>query len=248
MQVTLNQTLGVCLDSSTWLQAPRSNEEAIDYLAIPGISVIISLSSSTISLEMNTLLLATTNAGKIKELKELLKPLHCLSQLDVNIPAVEETGLSFIENAILKARHAAALAKMPALADDSGLVVPALAGKPGIYSARFAGAKANDQDNIQHLLAQLKTVATTDRQAYFYCAIAVVKHAEDPTPLIATGRLDGYISLNPQGEGGFGYDPVFYIEEQKATLAQLPAEYKYTVSHRARALAQLKKQWSEVDG
>lgn len=189
---------------------------------------------------MKEILLATSNAGKIEELNAILLPIHCISQNTLNIVSAEETGLSFIENAILKARHASRLANMPALADDSGLVVRALKGEPGIYSARFAGNNATDDDNIDLLLEKLAKVEDEQREAYFYCALALVQHAEDPAPLIATGKLLGSISRERQGAHGFGYDPVFYIPEHHCTAAQLTPELKNTISHRALALNQLR--------
>ena len=191
---------------------------------------------------MKDILLATSNAGKIAELKAILSPIHCIPQASFNIESVEETGLSFIENAILKARHASRLAKMPALADDSGLVVVALNGEPGIYSARFAGVGASDEDNIQHLLGRLSKTPKEARQAYFYCALALVQHECDPTPVIATGTLIGEISLEPAGHNGFGYDPIFYLKEYGCTLSMLPGTLKNTLSHRALALKSLRQQ------
>ncbi|WP_412754151.1 RdgB/HAM1 family non-canonical purine NTP pyrophosphatase [Legionella londiniensis] len=189
----------------------------------------------------NELILATSNPGKIKELKELLSPIACIPQQELGITDAEETGLSFIENAILKARHASSLGKKPALADDSGLVVKALAGQPGIYSARFAGQNASAEDNSRLLLKQLEHIGDEKaRSAYFYCAIAVVEHEYDPTPLIATGKLEGYITRKPQGTEGFGYDPVFYLPEYHCTVAELPIAVKNKISHRAQALMYLK--------
>lgn len=193
---------------------------------------------------MNEIILATSNKGKIAELEAILAPIHCISQAQSGIDTPEETGLTFIENAILKARHTSRLANKPALADDSGLVVQALNGQPGIYSARFAGSHASDEDNISLLLAKLADTPDNARQAYFYCAIALVQHAEDPTPLIATGKLIGSIAKNRAGEHGFGYDPVFYIPAEQCTVAQLPAKIKNTISHRAQALKQLRAQLS----
>jgi len=190
---------------------------------------------------MKELILATSNSGKIKELQNLLAPIHCIAQSTLGISSAEENGLSFIENAIIKARHTSSLAGKPALADDSGLVVAALNGKPGIYSARYAGPDASDRDNINLLLKNMAHLPQEQRQAFFYCAIAYVQHATDPTPLIATGRFDGYISMEPSGEEGFGYDPIFYITEHQCTAAQLPAHIKNTISHRAKALNQLRE-------
>ena len=193
---------------------------------------------------MNECVLATANPGKIIELQTLLAPLHCRPQTDFGIHNAEETGLSFIENAILKARHASRLAKKPALADDSGLVVPALQGAPGIYSARFAKKNATDLENIAYLLKKLEHI--TDRYAYFYCALAWIQHPDDPTPIIATGQWIGEIARAPAGEQGFGYDPVFYLKTQGKTAAQLPKHIKNNLSHRAQALQTLRHQRQTV--
>lgn len=187
----------------------------------------------------NTIVLATSNSGKIKEIQAILHPIHCIAQSELGIGGVEETGLSFVENAILKARFTSHYAKQPALADDSGLVVPALQGEPGIYSARYAGNNASDEDNVHQLLTRMSPLKDDDRAAYFYCAIAVVQHEADPTPIIATGVFKGFITLHPAGTGGFGYDPVFYVPEYQCTAAELPASIKNKISHRAKALVQL---------
>jgi XTP/dITP diphosphohydrolase len=189
---------------------------------------------------MKEIILATSNSGKINELQELLAPVHCIGQNALGISSTEENGLSFIENAIIKARHASLLADKPALADDSGLVVPALNGEPGIYSARYAGKDATDKCNIELLLANMAQLEAEQRQAFFYCAIALVQHATDPTPIMATGIFYGSISITAVGEGGFGYDSVFYVKEYQCTAAQLPANIKNTISHRAKALSQLR--------
>ncbi|QMT59050.1 RdgB/HAM1 family non-canonical purine NTP pyrophosphatase [Legionella sp. PC997] len=189
---------------------------------------------------MKEIILATSNPGKIKELRDLLAPIHCIPQTDLGISDAVENGLSFIENALIKARHASLHAGKPALADDSGLVVPALNGEPGIYSARYAGANATDAENIHLLLEKIAHIPLQQREAWFYCAIAVVQHAKDPTPIIATGRCKGVIQDIPLGEGGFGYDPIFYIPEFECTVAQLPAKIKNNISHRAHALKQLR--------
>jgi len=196
---------------------------------------------------MNDIILATGNAGKIAELRAILAPLSCLSQSDLGIGNIEETGLSFVENALLKARHASRVGNKPALADDSGLAVLALQGAPGIYSARFAGPDASDEDNINKLLNTLQGVKDDQRQAYFYCAIALVQHANDPTPLIACGKLNGVIAQNANGNLGFGYDPVFYLPTHGCTMAELPASVKNTISHRARALKQLQQLLAQHD-
>lgn len=185
----------------------------------------------------NSIILATGNSGKINELKALLPSKHCIPQRDLGIHDADETGLTFIENALIKARHASRISKMPVIADDSGLVVPALQGKPGIYSSRFAGEQATDQDNIKYLIKLLENQANSiEIDAYFYCVVVYMQHADDPTPLLGTGRLDGQIVLTPQGTHGFGYDPIFYLKQYDCTLAELPAAIKNTLSHRAQAL------------
>ncbi|PJD93058.1 MAG: non-canonical purine NTP pyrophosphatase, RdgB/HAM1 family [Legionella sp.] len=188
---------------------------------------------------MDTLILATNSKGKLAELKTLLAPIQCIAQNQLHIPEAEETGLSFIENAIIKARHASQHSTYPALADDSGLVIDALNGRPGIYSARFSKNHASDDDNIEKVLHLMEHVAPANRQAYFYCAIALVRYPDDPTPIIATGRLDGYITLTVQGEQGFGYDPIFFLPAYHKTLAELSTEQKNSLSHRAKALQHL---------
>ncbi|CEK09592.1 ribosomal protein Ham1 [Legionella hackeliae] len=192
------------------------------------------------NLIMKEIILATGNKGKLAEIAAILTPVHCISQIELGIESPEETGLSFIENALIKARHASRLGNKPALADDSGLVVDILNGEPGIYSARYAGANASDAENIALLLDKLAHVPEAQRQAYFYCAIAVVSHTNDPTPLIATGKFSGRIISARAGEGGFGYDPIFFIDSMDCTAAQLPAKIKNTISHRAQALNQLR--------
>lgn len=189
---------------------------------------------------INDLILATSNRGKIKELQSILGFLNCIPQNELGITDAEETGLTFVENAMIKARHASRLSSKPALADDSGLVVQALNGAPGIYSARFAGIDANADDNINLLLNKLAAVPDSQRQAYFYCAIVLLRHAEDPIPIIATGKWVGSIIQKREGSQGFGYDPVFYVHDYQCTAAQLPSAIKNTISHRAQALNQLR--------
>lgn len=193
---------------------------------------------------MKKLVLATGNKGKVTELANLLLPLgfDVIPQTQLQVPDADETGLSFIENAILKARHAAALTGLPALADDSGLAVDALGGAPGIYSARYAGVHGNDQANIELLLQNLAEVAAPSRTAQFHCVLAFVRHANDPTPLIAHGIWHGEISNSAQGDGGFGYDPVFFVPALGQTAAQLTKEQKAAISHRGKALQQLAAQ------
>lgn len=188
---------------------------------------------------MKKIVLATSNPGKIKELQALLAPIECIPQTSLGISDAIENGLSFIENALIKARHASFYANAPALADDSGLVVPSLDGAPGIYSARYAGIQATDTENINLLLEKMIHSTNEQREAWFYCAIALVQHAKDPTPIIATGICKGFIHDRPEGKGGFGYDPIFYLPEYQCTMAQLPATLKNNISHRAHALKQL---------
>lgn len=187
-----------------------------------------------------TLVLASGNPGKLSEMGAMLEPLgwSVRPQGDWDVPDAVEDGLSFVENALIKARHAARLTGLPALADDSGLAVAALGGAPGIYSARYAG-DAGDDANIQKLLQALAGVPEGERIAHFYCAMALMHHAHDPAPLIAVGRWDGTITQAPSGDGGFGYDPVFFVPETGCTSAELPAEIKNRMSHRGRALSAL---------
>jgi XTP/dITP diphosphohydrolase len=188
-----------------------------------------------------TVVLASGNAGKLREINQLLAgvELRALPQSQFNVPAVDETGLSFIENAILKARHAARHARLPAIADDSGIEVDALRGAPGIYSARYAGAGASDAQNLQKLLAELSSVGTEDRGARFQCVMVYLRHENDPTPIVAQGTWEGRILAAPRGENGFGYDPVFYVPTHECSSAELPPEIKNTLSHRGQALRAL---------
>ena len=183
------------------------------------------------------IVLATGNAKKCAEMQALLDPLavDIVPQSTFNIPAAIENGLSFIENAIIKARHATWHCNLPAIADDSGLEVDALDGAPGIYSARYAGQHADDAANNKKLIDQLKNVQDTQRSARFRCCLAFVRHAEDPCPIIAEGSWEGRIVDSLNSSGGFGYDPLFYLAEQGCTAAQLSKEEKNALSHRAKA-------------
>jgi XTP/dITP diphosphohydrolase len=196
---------------------------------------------------MTKIVLASSNKHKIKELSALLAPLkiELISQAALGISDVEETGLSFVENALLKARHASRLANLPALADDSGLVVPALNGAPGIYSARYAGAHASSEENIKKLLDAIKDVPETGRAADFYCSLTLFQYPTDPTPLIAEGRWQGMI-VAPEGQRGFGYDPVFYVPSENKTAAQLTPERKNQLSHRGQAIRSLLAQLQTI--
>ncbi len=187
------------------------------------------------------LVLATGNAGKVKEMMTLLAPFgwHVCPQTDYFSDEVEETGRTFVENAILKARFAAEKTGLPAIADDSGLEVDILRGAPGIYSSRYAGAQATDGENIQKLLHALEGVPEEKRTASFYCAMVFLHHAGDPTPIIGLGQWQGRILTAPQGTGGFGYDPVFEVSELGVSAAEIPAEHKQQLSHRAQAMEQL---------
>ncbi len=184
---------------------------------------------------------ATGNAGKLAELGELLGPLGLeLSSLrDVGVESPEETGLTFVENALLKARHAAAATGLPAIADDSGLVVPALGGAPGVRSARFAGDGATDAANIDHLLHRLEAIPCADRSAAFVCVIVALRAADDPVPALGFGRWAGTIGHGRTGSGGFGYDPVFVDSASGQTAAQLSRAAKNARSHRGQAVRAL---------
>ena len=190
---------------------------------------------------MQTIVLASGNKGKLKEFNEVLAPLACrlVPQSDVGVTDVEETGLSFVENAILKARHASRLSGLPALADDSGLEVDALKGAPGIYSARYAGPDATDADNNAKLLQALEGVPEAARSARFQCLLVLVRHPEDPTPLICQGTWEGRIGFSPRGDNGFGYDPLFYVPELDCHSAELTPAQKHRFSHRGQAVAEL---------
>ena len=190
------------------------------------------------------LVLASGNPGKLRELKAMLEPLgwSVMPQNDWEISEAVEDGLGFIENALIKARHASRHTGLPALGDDSGLVVDALSGAPGIYSSRFAGVDADESANNRKLLGALKGVPESDRGAHFYCAMALVRHSEEPAPLLATGRWDGQILKIPAGAGGFGYDPVFRVPGQGCSAAELPAKIKNRLSHRGQALSEMMEQ------
>ena len=189
------------------------------------------------------IVLASGNKGKLKEFNQVLGELgvEVLPQSEFDVPDAEETGLSFVENAILKARHACQLTGLPALADDSGLEVDALKGAPGIYSARFSGANATDADNNAKLLQSLEGTSPEERSARFRCVLVFMRHAEDPTPLICQGTWEGQILPQPQGDNGFGYDPLFLVPGLDIASAQLPAEQKNRISHRGQAVQQLIK-------
>jgi len=191
-----------------------------------------------LDITMQKVVLATGNAGKVRELASLLNDfgLDVVAQTELGVESAEETGLTFIENAIIKARHAAQVTGLPAIADDSGLAVDALGGAPGIYSARFAGADASDEQNLEKLLVELQDVPDGERQAQFHCVLVYMRHADDPTPLVCHGSWQGTIARAPAGSGGFGYDPIFVVPEAGKTAAELTADEKRAVSHRGEAL------------
>ncbi len=192
---------------------------------------------------MSRVVLASGNRGKLKEMQQVLADtgFELLLQTDFDIVDAEETGLSFVENALIKARHASRETGLPALADDSGLCVDALGGQPGIYSARYSGEGATDARNNAKLLQSLESC--DDRRATFVCVLAYVRYAEDPLPLICQGLWRGEILREARGENGFGYDPLFYIADLDCTSAQLPADVKNRNSHRGRALRTFVEQW-----
>lgn len=189
------------------------------------------------------IVLASNNAGKVREINQLLEHsgIEVLPQAQFDIEDAVEDGLTFVENAIIKARHAARLSGLPAIADDSGIEVDALDGRPGIYSARFAGEGSSDEENLHKLLKELRDVPEEQRSARFQCLMVYMRHAGDPTPVICQGTWEGRILTAPQGENGFGYDPVFFVPGQQCSSAELDAATKNSLSHRGKALQQLVK-------
>ncbi|WP_295921806.1 RdgB/HAM1 family non-canonical purine NTP pyrophosphatase [uncultured Xanthomonas sp.] len=194
------------------------------------------------------LVLASSNAGKLEELHALLDHVgvELIAQSTLGVSDADETGLTFVENALLKARHAARVTGLPALADDSGICVDALHGAPGLYSARYAGEHGNAQANIDKLLDALRDVPDAQRGAHFYCVLVLLRHAEDPQPLLVEGRWRGRIAHARAGTGGHGYDPVFLDPEHGQTAAEMPLALKNRISHRALALQQLKQRLAEL--
>jgi XTP/dITP diphosphohydrolase len=188
-----------------------------------------------------SIVLASNNSGKVREINALLanEQIRVIPQGELGVTEAEETGLSFVENAILKARNAAAQAGLGAIADDSGLEVDALDGAPGIYSARYAGAGASDLANLEKLVEALRDVPEEARTARFQCLMVYLRHAADPTPVICHGTWEGRILLAPRGENGFGYDPVFLVPQEGRTAAELPPDLKNRLSHRGQALRKL---------
>ncbi|WP_434358508.1 XTP/dITP diphosphatase [Parasalinivibrio latis] len=190
---------------------------------------------------MSKLVLATGNQGKVKEMADLLADFgfEVMAQSEFSVSDAEETGTTFIENAIIKARHAARETGLPAIADDSGLEVDALAGAPGVYSARYAGEGKGNKANLDLLLENMKDVPEDQRTARFHCVLVMMRHANDPTPLVCHGKWEGKITFEPKGENGFGYDPVFWVGEHGCTSAELEPAVKKQLSHRGQALKTL---------
>lgn len=197
---------------------------------------------------MSEIVLASGNIGKLRELSQILAPLglKLIAQSDLGVPEAEETGLSFVENAIIKARNAARHSGLPAIADDSGIEVDALHGAPGIYSSRYAGPDASDTENIEALLTAMHDVPEHERTARFQCVVVFIRHADDPTPLICQGSWQGQILHAPLGDDGFGYDPVFWVAETDCTAAELSAEQKHAISHRGKAMRQFMEEFKYI--
>ena len=197
---------------------------------------------------MQRIVLASSNRGKLAEFNKLLAdgPFEVIPQAELGVEDAEETGLTFVENALLKARHASQVTGLPALADDSGLCVPHLHGAPGLYSARYSGGHGNADANNARLLRELQGVPEERRGAFFICVLALLWHAEDPAPLIAEGRWHGHVLTEQRGKHGFGYDPLFLPKDETVSAAELPPGLKNRISHRGRALALLRNQLAEV--
>lgn len=187
---------------------------------------------------MNRIVFASNNPGKTEEVATLLQPTgwDVVPQSTYLVPEADETGLTFVENALIKARNACRHTGLPAIADDSGLEVDALNGEPGIYSARFAGENATDQDNNELLMAELAGIPEAERTGRYHCVMVYMRHAEDPTPVVCHGSWKGRILTAPRGTGGFGYDPLFWLDDQLCSVAELTPEMKNRLSHRGKAL------------
>lgn len=196
---------------------------------------------------MEKVVLATGNKKKVEELNALLADLNYIvvPQSEFNVESVPETGTTFVENAIIKARHAARITGLPAIADDSGIEVDALLGRPGVYSARYAGEDASDQDNLEKLLEEMNGVPPVLRTARYWCVLVYMRHADDPTPIICQASWEGSLATEPSGENGFGYDPIFNVPDLDCTAAELEPATKNRLSHRGKALAQLAKALQE---
>jgi len=189
---------------------------------------------------MNKIVLASGNKGKLREFSELFAPMdiEVVPQSAFDVPEAEETGLTFVENAIIKARNACEHTGLPAIADDSGIEVDYLLGAPGIYSARYAGSDASDEDNLNALLSALNGVPEKERVARYQCLLVMMRHSKDPTPLICQADWEGHILSSARGDGGFGYDPIFWVAAENCSAAQLTSEQKHAISHRGKAIRQ----------
>ena len=192
---------------------------------------------------MKKLVLATSNRGKVAEMQPLLSDIGftIITQAELGVSDAIEDGHTFVENALIKARHASAITGLPAIADDSGLIIDALKGAPGLISAHYAGVHGDAEGNIKKVLAEMLDVPRVDRTARFYSLIVMLKHAHDPQPLIAEGIWEGEILELPRGSNGFGYDPIFFVPDQQCSAAELPADIKNIISHRGRALLKLRE-------
>lgn len=197
---------------------------------------------------MKKIVLASANAGKVREINQLLSGhgIEVVPQTEFDVPEAIEDGLTFVENALKKARHAAKLTGLPAIADDSGIEVDALDKRPGIYSARYSGEGATDTKNNEKMLTELKDIAQDNRTARYWCVMVYLESENDPTPIITQGTLEGRILNAPQGDGGFGYDPIFWLPEQQCAAAELSLEEKNKISHRAIALNALAEKIKKV--
>ncbi len=191
--------------------------------------------------ETHRVVLASNNQGKVREINSLLHDLYIdvVPQAQFDVEDAIEDGLTFVENALIKARHAAVRTSLPAIADDSGIEVDALDGEPGIYSARYAGESATDQDNLEKLIENISDLPEADRKARFVCVMVYMRYPKDPVPLISQGIWEGHLITEPRGSHGFGYDPIFFVPEHQCTSAELPPEIKNAMSHRGQALRKL---------
>lgn len=198
---------------------------------------------------MTKIVLASGNNGKLREFSQLLSAFSTdvIAQSHFDIVEAEETGLTFVENAIIKARHACQQSGLPAIADDSGIEVDALKGEPGIYSARYAGPDATNQQNLEALLDALVDIPEDNRSARYQCVIVFMRHAKDPTPLICQARWEGSILTSPIGDGGFGYDPLFWVKQHQCSAAQLTPQQKHAISHRGKAIRQFIEHFQHIN-
>lgn len=196
---------------------------------------------------MSSIVLASGNLGKIREIQALLQNKLIIPQSEFKVAAADETGTTFIENAIIKARNAALHCQLPAIADDSGLIVDALQGAPGVISAIYAGSNATDQENLNKLIEEMRDIPFDQRQARFICVMVYMQSANDPLPIISQGIWEGRILQAPVGENGFGYDPIFWVDEYQCSSAQLETEVKNRVSHRGQSLTKLVTQISSLE-